>query len=105
MHIRKGLEGYHWKNVGMHWILSYLDLCIAAHLQVLRVIPTQLSFNSVKVGFFSLLGLGVAVVNILPPSGCCICVFEIASTSLPTPWSLSSLGHFYMLPLTITEVG
>ena len=47
-HIRKGLEGYHWRNVGMHWILSYLDLSIAAYLQLLRVTPTQLSFTSVK---------------------------------------------------------
>ena len=37
---------YHWKSVILHWIVSYLDLCIAASLQIHQVQSKQLSFAS-----------------------------------------------------------
>lgn len=67
--VRKGLEGYHWRNVGMHWILSYLDLSIAAYLQVLRVITIQLSFATAKAGLISLFGCLVAALSSIFPFG------------------------------------
>lgn len=62
LHFQKLLEGYRWRNLVMHWILSYLDLSIAAYLQLL-----QLSFTSGLESLASLLGCFVATFSVIFP--------------------------------------
>lgn len=64
---QKMLDGYRWKNLGMHWILSYLDLSIGAFLQVFEVSARQFSFLSPVVGLSSIIGCLAALLSTLLP--------------------------------------
>jgi len=50
------VQGFRWRNLIMHLIEAYLDLCIAAFLQLRVVSSTQLSFSQPILALNSILG-------------------------------------------------